>query len=250
MIRLLVKRTIKNKIYWLAILSALGLLLCSIVYTDPMTGESFTFLTLFYKEEMQQYLQYGSISIQGIVMGYGVQNYLWMFAPIIVGIPCVLNQRTERFVLFRSSKNGYFLSKYISNLLLGGSILLTAQIIFALIGMALERWIISQTDVLSEPMIMLNIYMAKRLWEVFCDGVMHAIPGILLAEVIRNKYLILCIPFVWNYFFSMFVRRLIPFAVQQYLLPENNPVALLVEILWCGIFIKWVAERRCDCGQK
>lgn len=66
MIRLLVKRTIKNKIYWLAILSALGLLLCSIVYTDPMTGESFTFLTLFYNEEMQQYLQYGSISMQEI----------------------------------------------------------------------------------------------------------------------------------------------------------------------------------------
>ena len=236
--------------YWLAILSALGLLLCSIVYTDPMTGESFTFLALFYNEEMQQYLQYGTISVQGLVMGYGAQNYLWMFAPIIVGIPCVLNQQTERFVLFRSSKNRYFLSKYISNLLLGGSILLIAQIVFMLIGMVLEKSILSQADVSLPSMMRVDVSLIKRFGEVFCDGIMHVVPGILLAEVIRNKYLILCIPFVWNYFFRMFVRSLIPFALQQYLLPEYNSVALLVEVLWCGIFIKWMAERRCDCGQK
>lgn len=238
MIRLFFKRVLKNKIYWLAVLSALVLLLCSVIYTEPTSGEQFTFLTLFYNEDMQNRLQYGGISIRDILMGYGAANYLGMFTPIIVGIPCVLNQKTERFMLFRGSKNGYFLSKYISNLVLGGGILVVAHLLFALVGIRLAQeqiW---------------DIYMAQRFWDVFCDGVLNAIPGILLAEFIRNKYMILCIPFVWSYFFNMFVISLIPYELRQYILPDENLILFAVTILACGILIKFNVERRCDCGQK
>lgn len=250
MIRLFLRRVWKNKIYWLAVLSALVLLLCSVIYTDSSTGETFTFLSLFYNEDMQSRLGYGAVSLRGIFMGYNLNNYLWMFAPIIVGIPCVLNQRTERFVLFRGSKNGYFLCKYISNLVLGGGILVLAQVLFVFVGMGLVQYliIIKKMNITPEPLW--DSYMAQHLWDIFCDGVLNTIPGILLAEFIRNKYLILCVPFVWNYLVSMFLLSWVPLKVRQVLLPEENPIAYAMLLLACGALIKVVAERRCDCGQK
>ena len=250
MIRLFIRRVWNNKIYWLAVLSAVVLLLCSVIYAEPTTGEAFTFLSLFYHEDMQARLGYGAVSLRAIFMGYNVSNYLWMFAPIIVGIPCVLNQRTERFVLFRGSKNGYFISKYVSNLLLGGAILVLAQIIFIFVGMGLVQYltVVKQIDITPEPFW--DSYMAQHLWDVFCDGVMNTIPGILLAEFIRNKYLILCVPFVWNYLVNIFLMSWIPFEIRQILLPGENPIVYAVVLLACGIMIKVVAERRCDCGQK
>ena len=250
MIRLFITRIWKNPIYWLAVLSALVLLLCSVIYTEPATGESFTFLSLFYNEDMQGHLGYGAISLKGIFLGYNLANYLWMFAPIIVGVPCVLNQRTERFVLFRGSKNGYFISKYVSNLVLGGAILVLAQVIFILIGMGLVQYlaVIKQMDLVTVPLW--DVYMMNHMWDIFCDGVLNAIPGILLAEFIRNKYLILCVPFVWNYLMNMFVLSWIPFELHQMILPKENPIAYAVVLLASGILIRMVAERRCDCGQK
>lgn len=250
MIRLFLKRVWKNKIYWLAVLSALVLLLCSVIYTEPMTGESFTFLTLFYKEEMQERLGYGAISLRTIFMGYNIHNYLSMFAPIIVGVPCILNQRTERFVLFRGSKNGYFFSKYLSNLVLGGAILVLAQGLFVLSGVGLVQYLTVVKEMSITPEPLWDSYMAQRFWDIFCDGVLNAIPGIVLAEFIRNKYLILCVPFVWNYLMDMFVIGLIPFEVREYILPEQNWIAFVLVLAACGALIKIVAERRCDCGQK
>ena len=250
MIRLFIRRVWKNKIYWLAVLSALVLLLCSVIYTEPTTGETFTYLSLFYNEDMQSRMTYGAISLKGIFLGYNLNNYLWMFAPIIVGIPCVLNQRTERFVLFRGSKNGYFLSKYVSSLVLGGAILVFAQVIFIFSGMGLVQYLthVKQMDIIPEPFW--DSYMAQCLWDIFCDGVVYTIPGILLAEFIRNKYLILCIPFVWSYLVNMFLLSWISLEIRQIILPEENPIMFAVVLTACGIFIRAVAERRCDCGQK
>lgn len=250
MIRLFITRVWKNKIYWLAVLSALVLLFCSVIYTEPTTGETFTYLSLFYNEDMQSRMTYGAISLKGIFLGYNLNNYLWMFAPIIVGIPCVLNQRTERFVLFRGSKNGYFLSKYVSNLVLGGMILVFAQVIFILSGVGLMQYLtsIKQMDISPEPFW--DSYMVEHLWAIFCDGVRNTIPGIVLAEFIRNKYLILCVPFVWSYLVNMFLLSWIPLEIRQVILPEENPIMFAVVLAACGILIRAVAERRCDCGQK
>lgn len=250
MIRLFLRRVFRNKIYWLAVFSALVLLLCSLVYTDPATGERFTFLSLFYDVEMQNYLQYDILSLKNILMGYQIHNYLGMFAPIIVGIPCILNQRIERFVLFRGSKNGYFFSKYVSNLMLGGGILVLAQVLFLFTGIALVQWLalVKQLPVYVESFW--DIYMAKRFWNIFCEGVCDALLGIVLAEFIRSKYLILCVPFVCKYFMELFVIGQMPFEMQQLVLPQKNGIVLAGAVLAGGGLVKVVAERRCDCGQK
>lgn len=244
------KRVFLNKDYWLSVMAALLLLLCSVIYTDSLTGEKYTFISLFYDETVQEQLKYGLISMSNILLGYD-KGYLWMFCPIIVGIPCVMSRKTERLVLFRTGKNKYFLSKYFSNLFAGGLIMLMAYVIYALVAM----------NMVEESIW--NIYLVKKLLSVFCWGVVSAVPSIILSEFVRNKYLILCIPFVINYFVNMFIGRIIPPEILKYMSPNSYQILFLNEnelivsnvvimaalIVACAVIKKLSMERRCDCGQ-
>ena len=230
-------------------MAALFLLSCSIVYTDDYTGKDYIFMSLFYDEISMEALQYGRISIENILLGYDT-SYLWMFCPIIVGLPSVKLRKTERFVLFRTNKNQYCLSKYTSILFVSGMIMLWAYLLYMLLCMFLIKDYIW------------NIILLKKLLSVFCWGILNAIPSVLLSEFIENKYLILCIPFVMNYFMHSFVVNIIPYRVWEYISPYNYQILFLCDnktaissisillflIVGCGLIKKLIFERRCDCG--
>lgn len=244
-----IKRIILNKAFWLSVAIASLLLLCSIVYTDIDSGQQYLFISLFYDKASMQALEYGFISLGDIFLGYD-SSYLWMFCPIIVGIPCVIVKKTERFALFRTTKNKYFLSKYFSAIIAGGAIMFFAYLIFGLVcnGMSKES--------------ILNIYFIKKLLSVFIWGITASIPATILSEFVRSKYLILCIPFVINYFLNIFLYRFIPEGIREYVMPDSFVTLFLREnrvikgcliyaaiiIFGCALLKKVIAERRCDIG--
>lgn len=244
------KRIFTNKIYWLTVLAAFFLLLCSIIYKDNLSGKTYMFISLFYDKDVQEALEFGRISMHNILLGYD-RGYLWMFCPIIVGVCCVMTKKTERFVLFRMSKNKYIYTKYFSNLVAGGVILLTAYLLYMSVCMILVKeniW---------------NMNLLRKLLSVFLWGVINTIPGIILSEFIENKWLILCIPFVVNYFMHIFAGQIIPYQIWKYISPYNYQIMFLnngkmiisgivisVCIVIMGeVFRKIMLERRCDCGQ-
>lgn len=243
------KRIFFNKAFWLSVATASLLLFCSVVYTDIESGQQYLFLSLFYDKVSIEALECGMISPGGVFLGNDT-SYLWMFCPIIVGIPCVIVKKTERFALFRISKNRYFLSKYFSSVISGGAILFFAYLIFGLVcnGMSDES--------------ILNIYFAKKLLSVFIWGITASIPATILSEFVRSKYLILCIPFVINYFLNIFLYRFIPEGIREYVMPDSFVTLFLREnrvikgcliyaaiiILGCALLKKVIAERRCDIG--
>lgn len=243
------KRVLKNQIYWIAVASALVLLVCSVIYRDSLSGEKYTFLSLFYDEYAKEALKLGHISVENIILS-GDVGYLWMFCPLIVSIPCIFTRKTERFLLFRTSKNKYMLSKYFACLVSGGSIVFIAYCIFISLCMLLVKeniW---------------SIYIVKKLMSVFIWGVTSSVPGIMLAEFLENKYLILCIPFVLNYFMCSFVVNIIPYDIWKYISPSNYQIlffferdtlvyimgVILITLLGCAVIKKILLERRCDCG--
>lgn len=245
------KRVFTGKEYWLSVLAAIVLLISSVVYKDLLTGEEYTFWTLFYDDVAKQALEFGQISIPNLLMGYD-SGYLWMFCPIIVGIPCVILNRTERFMMFRTGKNKYIFVKLFSNIIASGFIPVIAYLVYATVGMVLIKeniW---------------NIELVKKFLSVFAWGVFCAIPSIVLSEFVRNKYLILCIPFVLNYFMGMFITNILPYSVSQYMSPhkyqllfllgkaEIIPSVVILAALMAGCIIlkKIMIERRCDCGQQ
>ena len=243
------KRIFFNKAFWLSVAAASLLLCCSIVYTDIESGQQYLFISLFYDKVSKEALELGMISLGGVFLGNDV-SYLWMFCPIIVGIPCVIVKKTERFALFRTSKNRYFVSRYFSSIISGGAILVLAYLVFGLF-----------CNYLSKESI-LNIYFVKKLLSVFVWGVTASIPATILSEFVRSKYLILCIPFVINYFQIIFMFKIIPLSIREYVMPDSFVILFLREdnvikgcliyamilILGCALFKKVIIERRCDLG--
>lgn len=245
------KRIFTSKTYWLSVMAAILLLMCSIVYRDSFTGEKYTFISLFYDDVARKALEYGEISLRGLILGYDT-GYLWMFCPIIVGIPCVILNKTERLVLFRTGKNKYLLSKFFSNIIASGCILLIAYLVYVTIGM-----ILAQENIW-------NMSLVRKMVSVFCWGIISAFPSIILSEFVRNKYLILCVPFVINYFMCIFIGNILPYDVKKYVDPFGYQILFLHNVemiipcvgillfLMVGcVFLKKIAlERRCDCGQQ
>ena len=243
------KRIFFNKAFWLAVAAASLLLFCSIVYTDIESGQQYLFISMFYDKVSIEALELGMISLGGVFWGYDT-SYLWMFCPIIAGIPCVIVKKTERFALFRTSKNKYFLSKYFSTIISGGAILFFAYLIFGLVcnGMSKES--------------ILNIFFIKKLLSVFVWGTTASIPATILCEFVRSKYLILCIPFVINYFLNIFLYKFIPDGIREYVMPDSFIMLFLKEdrvikgcliytviiVFSCALIKKIIAERRCDLG--
>ena len=247
---LFLKRIFKSKAYWLSVMAALLLLLCSVVYTDVRSGEQYVFISLAYDDAVIDAFSEGLFSLENILFGYDA-SYFWMFCPIIVGIPGILTKKTERFVLFRTNKNRYLLSKYFSNLFASGSIVALAYVIFSILILLVAKeniW---------------NLMLLKKIMSVFCWGVFSSIPSMLLVEIVENKYLILCIPFVINYFLYMFCSSIVPYQIWSYISPNNFQILFFQDerimifdiailsalILICAILKKLSLERRCDCGQ-
>ena len=245
------KRVFTGKEYWLSVLAAIVLLMSSVIYSDLLTGEEYTFITLFYDDATKEALEYGQISIRNLVMGYD-KGYLWMFCPIIVGIPCVILNRTERFMMFRTGRNKYIFAKLFSNIITSGLIPVIAYLVYATVGMILIKeniW---------------DLELVRKFLSVFAWGVLCAIPSIILSEFVRNKYLILCIPFVFNYFMGMFISGVLPYSVSQYINPHKYQIIFLLEkaelipcviilvtlLAGCMVLKKIMLERRCDCGQQ
>ena len=245
------KRIFSNKIYWLSVLAAVLLLMCSVVYVDYMSGTEYMLISLLYDDVAQEALSSGMVSMVNIILGYD-NSYMWMFCPIIVGMPCIITNRTERFVLVRTSKNNYILSKYLTNIFSGGCILVLAYILFIAISLIITKENIG------------NEYIIRKLLSVYCWGMLSALPSIILSEFVHNKYLILCIPFVINYFMIFFVGNILPYDIAKYVTPTTYQIIflddketmiygsciLIILIVMCAFLKKIVLERRCDCGQR
>lgn len=247
---LFLKRIFQNKMVWLSVLTAILLLMCTVVYRDDLSGKTYTFFSLFYDREVQEALQGGMISLYALFTGVDA-GYLWMFCPILAGIPGVINNRTERLVIFRSSKNGYCFSKLFSTLFAGGLILLFAYVGFLVICMAVAGeffW---------------DGFVTKKLFSTFFFGMYSALPGVLLLEFVRNKYLILCVPFVLNYLYFLFLGPALPYQINSYVSPQSYQILFFYDsktiaiilgvfavlLLGCAGLKRMLLERRCDCGQ-
>lgn len=86
-------------------MAALVLLLCCTIYINPENGQKYLFISAFYDNFIIERL--GIIDLKSIFLGYD-KGYLWMFASIIVNFPCLINQKTERFLIFRTGKTDIF----------------------------------------------------------------------------------------------------------------------------------------------
>ncbi|NLP26093.1 MAG: hypothetical protein GX365_01905 [Clostridiales bacterium] len=179
----------------------------------------------------------------------GGNSWLSMFIPIIAAfsfIPLFCDQRESksiRYSAFRVNKLSYNSGNFITAFISGG---LAVMVGYALFGIAIyfmfpslsEYSLGMQTDFMemlkfqSEGLssayskVGMPILVIAQLIEMFLYGAFSAILAFLLASIMRNKYLVLCIPFFLKYMLNQIVVKLYSQAFDNI----ENPKEILADI--------------------
>jgi len=235
-------RNIKTNIY--KIITGYGFYVCIIftavlcfsayIYEDSMNGDkysAFMSLTSFDRDFMLADTSFCSFE----VMRKGAGSWLSLFIPLISAfafIPLVCDEyeaKSVRFEIFRSSKLCYNLSQFITACLCGGFAVMLGFGLFILADYALFPNINEYSTELKKtyeemlsciyPNVTQSGYsfiIIKKMGEMFLYGAVCAAPAIMFTSFIRNKYLVLCIPFFIKYTIDQTCIRLQSQASSDY----------------------------------
>lgn len=276
--------------FGLAILMNLLLMVFGYIYTDMSSEKAYSLFTFIFMKNPEVIMQQGELS-WGTTYLMESPGYIWMFAPVIVTLPfiatmCAGNSYSNtRLEMVRTSKKKYILGRIIASLLVAGIIMMIAQIIYGgicylvmgntyvsrdtLLRICEECGLLGKSNI-SFKIICVYIF---RTLSAFLYGLSSAIPVILLSYLIRNKYLVFSISFMYNYFFYMFLNnQLIKIINNDKIVSKINSIFLktnlqsiylikrnlvLIIILWLLVeFLMtykihyFITERRCDCCER
>lgn len=256
-------RMLQSKEFIVAILAAYILLASANVYVSMDTGKSYSIFSLILDSKRNEIIEVGGLNAQSIIMDTN-DGYIWMFAPIVatipfVGIICAGYFNTNlRFELYRIGKNEHVVSRIVSCMLVGGMVMAFSQVLYG--GTVLlvinQQWTWR--------------YILQFL-SSFLYGMISTIPVLILVAFIKNKYLVLSMPFMMNYIFTMLFssvighltlskhtqwlisQMFIPAEIQKIYLFERLNIAIIVSsylvlFVLIGIWHKFILSRRCDCG--
>lgn len=235
-------RNIRTNIY--KILTGYGFYICIIftavlcfsayIYEDSMNGDKYS-VFMAYKTFDKDFMLSDTRFCSFEVMLKGAGSWLSLFIPLISAfafIPLVCDEyeaKSVRFEIFRSSKLCYNLSKFITACLCGGFAVMLGFGLFTLADYALFPNINEYSAELKKTYEEFLVYsylditqngygfiILKKLGEMFLYGAVCAAPAIMFTGFIRNKYLVLCIPFFIKYAVSQTCIKLQSQAVSDY----------------------------------
>ena len=217
---IMIIRNVKTNFY--KILTGYGFYICIIfttilcftanVYEDFETGNKYSAIMSiinFDKDFMLSNTNFCSFEI----MRRGAGSWLSMFIPLVAAfsfVPLVCDEyeaKSVRFEVFRSSKLSFHLSKFITACLCGGIAVMLGFSLFTLTEYALFPNINEYSFDLKnnyEEMLQYQyiditqgndfIIIMRKFRDMFLYGAVNAAPVIMLTSIIRNKYIVLCIP--------------------------------------------------------
>ena len=197
------------------------LCMTAVIHIEPSNAREFTVfevLLKFDREFLLTDVNFSSI----VVFTKALSNYFFMFAPIISALPFISIYLTERnsgyirMTIARTGKFRYYFSKLVTAFIGGGLGIVIGVVIFGLMAAILfpslshfsaediEYGMHMYTNGMS---IISNAFLSigspaivvLRLISVFLFGGMSAMTAYALSSFIRNKYLVLCIPFLIVY---------------------------------------------------
>ena len=260
--------------FWLCVGMTILLLFAAEIYFDFGTQTRYSVfraLTDFSRSELANHFELCSITVIQNARG----GWFTLFAPIIAAfcfVPTMCAEREQnavRFQIFRTKKLNFHISQFLSGVISGGFAMALGYIIFAAAAFALFP---SVSEMNSAEMLQgANFNLLELTLGVWLFGAFWSIPAMFLTSVLRNKYIILCIPFFVKYGLNQTYQKVFQDAVSSEKFDKNlleianliNPNGLLwitdstrlsvslvfgisSILLFCAYLI--VEQKRGDCG--
>lgn len=284
-----IERMCISNYFIIALVMTVFLMLSGYIYTDFTNDKSYSILSLIAMKGSKSIIEQGGLNWRDIYL-LDSPGYTWMFAPVIVTLPyiamiCPGNSNSNtRFELFRTSKKKYIFGKIISGIIVSGMIMAMAQIVYGIVCLLIIG------NKFTGDNNLMNVYKLSgfagyvyknlgnvsvyilRIMEAFLYGMISSLPVMFLSAIIKNKYLVFSIPFMLNYFYTMFlnngVRKLfkinIVIKIRQIFLQSNIQsiflynykimfiiiLIFIIQILAVYAIHYFIMERRCDCCER
>lgn len=149
----------------------------------------------------------------------GMGTWLTLFLPLLLtfGYVALISEERQNgqvmFQLLRSGNFRYCIAKVVSGALFGGIILVVSYALFGIL-MAAFFPAFSSYPLEDQSFYLefyfdnnIGIYIFKRLAGVFFFGVSASAFGIGVAIFFRDKYMLLCLPFLLNYMYRQILMK-------------------------------------------
>ena len=147
----------------------------------------------------------------------GIGGWLLAFAPMLLTVGYMISLSGERqngqirFALMRSGKLRYCISKVCGGAVAGGIIFLIGYAVFG-VFMMIRFPSLSTLPVEEQEFYLMGSTLAvevvKRLIGAFLYGMTGSLFGIGVAIAFRDKYMLICLPFMVNYIYQQVLGKL------------------------------------------
>lgn len=279
MFRVELEKILTNIAFYLSIVAVIVLLLATSIYKDTITGEEYSLIQIVLNDNKEEIINQGDLHRLDVI-NTGVGGYLDMFLPIIVAVPFVIvicgekKNSNTRFEIYRVGKNRFLIGKFLASVVSGGLVLLIGYIIFSIVvafilpgGMAtitelkygyfvdegsFYKWFYNSFGVFG--------MMIMKFIRMFLYGAASSVMAFGLSLFIKNRYIIISIPFMFFYLFQKFVTKRLDVNLYKALISNIGDVfyasyinllviyggGTLLALILCRIYL----GRKCDCGEE
>lgn len=274
-----VKKYLSNYVFYVAIVAVAVLLLSGTICTDAETGKQYNAFSMIDKSNVEMVLKTGGVNFYDVFLSQSV-SYLWMFAPVLAGLPLsmlICGERKNsltRFEVFRVGKMKYTIHKLLAGMVSGGFILAIGHIIYLIVlylliyetkdvdmyGFGMNNDMINNSQIckFADAKIGMAGLILLKLVSVFLYGMFSTVITFAISAFMKNKYMVLCVPMIINYFWIMIVgkqtnsiRFLNPQLLENIYTVEDKYILFLFMglVIVSAIIYMACLERRCDCGE-
>lgn len=146
-----------------------------------------------------------------------LSGYSAMFLPILASFPFVFSQSAERnsgnirFSIFRAKRLKYYFSKFFCGVISGGICVLFGVALFGIFSFfafpRLECYSDLPLEFYAHDGILAEI--AKKLLSAFIYGCVSTVSAFFLSSFCRNRYIILCVPFLTRFMQDTATKKII-----------------------------------------
>lgn len=219
--------------FYACVLLMLVLCFTARAYDDIAENKSYSVIGVLLEFSREEMLANSSFSAYQILSCIS-SGWLSMFIPIVAAFPLMplicdeRESKSMRYSAFRSTKFSFSTGNFLTAMISGGLAVLCGFVLFAVMVYMLfpnineyppeliesAEWWISGTYPLFEK-YGYPYMIALDFLEMFLYGALSATPALIMTAFMKNKYLVLCIPFFLKYSVMQLHTRLLIYAYQD-----------------------------------
>lgn len=186
------------------------------IYIEFSTRQAFSAFESLFKFD-RAFMESNSDFCSLSVLKSALYGYSAMFLPILASFPFVFSQSAERnsgnirFSIFRGKRLKYYFSKFICAVLSGGICVMLGVLLFGIFSFFAFPGLECYPDLPLEFYAPNGIFaeIAKKLLSSFIYGCVSTIPAFFLSAFCRNRYIILCVPFLMRFMLDTATKKII-----------------------------------------